>query len=318
MGRRLKAGAALIAGVLSCAAAASPDLAVPENEGLKGRLLESSRALSERTVGGFTNTKNAGSAWLYWTKYSNSGDKAALSSLVEMAQEGSPEALNMLGHIQAEGIMRPANIQDAVQRFSVAASKGFGLAQYNLGLLYLQGRGVPQDERRALSLFRQSIAKEKIEQAMVRLLLAAHAAGRNTEAWTLANQAAELKNRVGIYMIGRMLYDGTAPNRDPSAAKRWLHQAAEMYSPEAAELLARIYAGDNKNANGEIMSAGWDIIAAGMRRQGASVVAQRASRLDISGQEKARRFATEWLGSHQRPPPTEYEKTLPLLGARGK
>lgn len=136
------------------------------------------------------------------------------------------------------------------------------------------------------------------------------------EAWRFAKLAAEQKNRVGIYMVGRMIYEGTAQQKDSGSASRWLLQAAEMYSPEAAELLSHIYANNEKTESNAVMSAGWSMIAAGMRRQGAGVVAKAASRLGAVDGEKAQRFASEWLGSHRRPPEVEYEKTLPLIGSK--
>lgn len=307
----------MVVAAIASTALASDNPPLPGHDGLKDRLLESSRSLTDRTIGGFSKAKNAGKSWLHWTKYSQSGDKEALAALVSMAQEGSPEAQNILGHIQTEGIMRQANIPDGVHWFAMSADKGLGLARYNLGLLHLQGRGVPMDEQKAMALFRQSLEQEKIEQAMVRLLLNAHKNGDMNEAWKLANLAAEKKNRVGIYMVGRMLYEGSAPLKDPGSASRWLQQAAEMYSPEAAELLSRIYANDEKSPNREVMATAWKLIAMGMRRQGAGVVAQSVTRLDVGDREKAQRFASEWMGSHRRPQPTEYEKTLPLIGSKG-
>lgn len=306
----------LIAVAVGSAAFAADKDSVPVHESLKERILDSSRSLSERTIGGFSNARNAGKTWLQWTKYSRTGDREALAALVSLGQDGSPEAQNVLGHIQTEGIMRPPNIQDGKLRFSIAAEKGLGLAKYNLGLLHLQGRGVPKDEQRAMVLFRQSLENEKIEQAMVRLLLLAYKEGDKREAWRLAKLAAEQKNRIGIYMVGRMIYEGSAQQKDPGSASRWLLQAAEMFSPEAAELLSRIYANNEKSESNAVMSAAWSMIAAGMRRQGAGVVAKTASRLGAADSEKAHRFASEWLGSHQRPPEVEYDKTLPLIGAR--
>ena len=309
--------AALIALSYSGALQAGPDTPMASHEDLKTRLLEGSRSLSQQTLGGLSKAKNAGTAWIHWTKYAQSGNKDALSALVKLAKDGSPDAMNIIGHIQAEGVMRPINIQDGVRWFSMAAAKGHGLAHYNLGLLYLQGRGVPKDEQKALELFGRALETEKIEQAMVRLMLNAYKYGRKAEAWEFANRAAEQKNRIGIYLIGRMLYEGSAPQKDSGAAMRWLHQAAEMYSPEAASLLARIYATDSTISNNEVMSAAWEMIATGMRRQGAGAIAQTASRLSSEDSEKAHRFATDWLRSHLQPAPTEYNKTLPLVGAKG-
>jgi TPR repeat protein len=51
------------------------------------------------------------------------------------------------------------NYAKAVAIFQPLAAKGDDCAQYQLGEMYMQGKGVPEDKAKALDLFRQAAAK---------------------------------------------------------------------------------------------------------------------------------------------------------------
>jgi hypothetical protein len=53
-----------------------------------------------------------------------------------------------------------ANLPDAVRWYRRAADLGWAVGQYHLGLCYLEGKGVEQDEERALELMRSSADQE--------------------------------------------------------------------------------------------------------------------------------------------------------------
>ncbi len=278
----------------------------------QGELQDQSRSIVEKTLSGMGRAKNSGQTWLNWTKYER-GDRSVYASLMADAEAGSPDAMNVLGHILVEGVGRPQNIQEGV-RWLQSAATALPLAKYNLGLLYLQGRGVAQNEARAVELFQEALAKERIQQAMVRLLLHYAKVGDRAKTWEWAQKAAEARNKVGIYYVGRMLMDGTGPRKDPGAALRWLTQAAEMFSPEAAGLLSDLYRHGLGVDRNEAMSAGWRMISTGMAKSGAGRIAVSVGGLSQGDTERAQRFASDWLATHRPPKPVEYEKTLPLLG----
>jgi uncharacterized protein len=48
----------------------------------------------------------------------------------------------------------PQDDREAVRFYKLAADQGFAMAQYNLALMYQDGRGVPKDDREALHLFK--------------------------------------------------------------------------------------------------------------------------------------------------------------------
>jgi TPR repeat protein len=51
------------------------------------------------------------------------------------------------------------NYAKALAIFQPLAAKGDDCAQYQLGEMYMQGKGVPEDKAKALNLFKQAAAK---------------------------------------------------------------------------------------------------------------------------------------------------------------
>ena len=65
------------------------------------------------------------------------------------AEQGLASAQFNLGLMYDEGRGVPQDDQEAVKWYRLAADQGDALAQNNLGLMYRNGRGVPQDYVRA-------------------------------------------------------------------------------------------------------------------------------------------------------------------------
>ncbi len=61
------------------------------------------------------------------------------------AEEGKPDAQFMLGFLYAEGKGVPKDAAEAVKWYRRAAETGAPYAQHNLALMYAKGEGVPRD-----------------------------------------------------------------------------------------------------------------------------------------------------------------------------
>lgn len=133
------------------------------------------------------------------------------------AEAGDPDAQNGLGTMfylgeavsrDAEGRMMDSDPEAAAGWFYRAAEQGHAGAQFNLGLLYLHGEGVPQNTSTALEWFTRSA-----EQG-------------NTDA----------QNNLGvIYLTGE---GGVPQNKD--LAVEWFRKAAEQGNEEAKQNLEAI------------------------------------------------------------------------------
>ena len=84
-----------------------------------------------------------------------SGDFAtALKEWKPLAEEGNAVAQNNLGLMYDNGWGVPQDYKEAVYWYRLAVEQGYAIAQYNLGLIYEKGKGVPQDDKEAARLYR--------------------------------------------------------------------------------------------------------------------------------------------------------------------
>ena len=75
-----------------------------------------------------------------------SGDyKTVTELLIPLAEAGDAEAQTDLGFMYANGLGVPQDYTEAVKWYRKAAEQGDALAQYNLGVRYAEGRGVTRD-----------------------------------------------------------------------------------------------------------------------------------------------------------------------------
>ena len=84
-----------------------------------------------------------------------SGDFAtALKEWKPLAGQGDADAQTNLGLMYQNGWGVPQDDKEAVRWYTLAAEQGYANAQYNLGQLYREGDGVPQDYKLASEWFR--------------------------------------------------------------------------------------------------------------------------------------------------------------------
>ena len=63
---------------------------------------------------------------------------------------GHVDAQYNLGGVYEQGVGVPQDYAEAVKWYRLAAEQGHASAQHNLGILYREGRGVPQDDAEAV------------------------------------------------------------------------------------------------------------------------------------------------------------------------
>ena len=69
----------------------------------------------------------------------------ALKEWRPLAEQGNSDAQYNLGLMYTKGQGVPQDFKEAVRWYRLAADQGVASAQYNLGLMYANGQGVPQD-----------------------------------------------------------------------------------------------------------------------------------------------------------------------------
>jgi TPR repeat protein len=121
--------------------------------------------------------------------------QAALAAWRPLAIQGNPVAQNSLGMLYLIGKGVPQNTQEAVRYLSLSAAAGSPLGQNNLGGLYRGGRGVPRDYVTAAKWF---------------------------------SAAAAQGNSAGMYNLGLMYEMGQGMAAEPFHAYMWYALAAEQ------------------------------------------------------------------------------------------
>ena len=90
-----------------------------------------------------------------------SGDFAtALKEWKPLAEEGNAVAQNNLGLMYQNGWGVPQDDKEAVYWYKLAAEQGDAKAQYNLGVMYDVGEGVPQDDKEAVRWYTLAAEQE--------------------------------------------------------------------------------------------------------------------------------------------------------------
>ena len=134
----------------------------------------------------------------------NRGDYAtALREWRPLAERGEALAQYNLGLLYRKGRGVPQDDVQARQWYEKAAAQGQAKAQYNLGTLYLNGSGVPKDYQQALRWFRM---------------------------------AADQGEALAQTKIGIMYDDGQGVPHDFVQAHKWYNLAATNGDKPAAEL----------------------------------------------------------------------------------
>ena len=88
--------------------------------------------------------------------YSTKDYATALREWLPLAKKGHSAAQFNLGLMYSNGRGVPKDEGEAVAWFRKAANQDNAEAQYNLGVMYGNGNGVPKDEREAVAWYRKA------------------------------------------------------------------------------------------------------------------------------------------------------------------
>jgi hypothetical protein len=143
------------------------------------------------------------------------------------------------------------NDAQAAQWFARAAAQGVVEAQYQLGMSYLRGTGVPKDNARAAALLKESASLRNSDGLYNLALLYEEGNGVSRDkkrAFDYFYQAAELGNADAQLRVGMDYARGQNVKQDDSMADVWLREAAQRGSVEAEYELALRSAQDHAEA----------------------------------------------------------------------
>lgn len=173
------------------------------------------------------------------------GDKdiaQAKQWFAKAAAQNNPLAQNNLANL----LLKEAHPDlDTINRlFRRAAEAGSADGQFNLGLAYSQGRGLPQDKKTAAQWYEKA-AEQGHASAIYNLgVLYEHGEGVAqdlSKALYWYGKSAESGNTDAQFNLGAMYSRGQGTEKDMRKAQIWYEKAAGQGNVDAMENLARIY-----------------------------------------------------------------------------
>jgi TPR repeat protein len=222
----------------------------------------------------------------------------------------------------------------ALREFRPAAERGHARAQYYLGLMYLQGRGVSRDEAEAEKWFRMA-AEQGDRSALASLAMMARSqegsksarddkaaridkATPSEEATRSDTEAAEPPERLAAergdaqaqIKLAAMYEEGRGVAKDLAEAARWYRLAAEQGHAKAQNILGVLYAEGQGVARDHIEAYKWFYLASvkisASERETADKAAHNrdhvASKMTLEDIERAKYLAAEFAMHLSRRP----------------
>lgn len=217
---------------------------------------------------------------------------------------------------------RRGDYETAARRFEAAARAGDRVAQNNLGVMYLRGRGVAKDYGRARELFLAS-AEQGLEGAKFNLgIMALRGYGgpvNHAEALRWFRASAEGGDREAQFFLGLMYFKGQGVDADRVQARGWFLHAAEGGLPAAQFNLAMLLL-DGREPGGprDAQARRWLEAAAAQDHEGARL---QLAKLDLTAvddsESTARALASLRELAHAGEPEAQMHYGLMLVFGHG-
>lgn len=181
-----------------------------------------------------------------YVAYDRADLKSALRIWMPTAESGDAEAMTNVGEIYERGLGVEPNFEAAAQWYQKAADKGYARAMFNLGTLYEQGQGVPQDQLKALNLYRQAwglpedgliyASAAQREQDELRKEMETLIAEKDSQLGLLQKQLKDMQDRLAKQPVTQQTADSS---KEVEALKKWIAQL-EGERRKSSERLAGI------------------------------------------------------------------------------
>jgi len=162
----------------------------------------------------------------------------AMKLFRQLAAQGHQWAQRRLGLIYAEGKGVPQDYQEAIKWYRLAAAQGNVPAQYSLGLAYEKGQGVPQDYQEAVKWYRLAAAQgyAPAQSSLGLVYENGQGVARDyQEAVKWYRLAAAQGNQSAQINLGRMYSNGTGVRQDFVRAHMWFTLAAAASSGDSRD-----------------------------------------------------------------------------------
>ena len=168
-----------------------------------------------------------------WASISNRWGSVPLPRVKQAAEHGEVTAEYYLGIVYFEGKGVAKDQSAALPWITNASGRGYAKAQLYLGRLYEDGNGVPQDYGQAEKLYRLAAGQgnARAQNNLGYLYVRGLGVPQNaTEAVKWYRKSAEQGDELGESNLGWMYGHGNGVERDYEQAEKWMRLAAEQGS----------------------------------------------------------------------------------------
>lgn len=171
--------------------------------------------------------------------------KKLLAAVALLAMLGGVGAASDDATRKAVELIGQARHAEAARLLEPLAKAGGAEAQYHLGLLHYAGKGVPEDERKAVELLKSSAAQGNVN-AMYQLGNAFTfgnetprlVADADVEAAQWYYKAAKLGSADAQYSLGLLFMAGKGLEKNQKEATYWMQEAAKNGHKDAKSYVA--------------------------------------------------------------------------------
>jgi len=160
------------------------------------------------------------------------------------AEQGDEDAQYWLGRMYYDGKGVAQNYEEAFKWHKKAAEQGDKYSQNRLGSMYYDGKGVSQNYEEAFKWYKKSAEQgDKYSQNRLGFM---YYAGKGIvqdyqEAFKWYKKAAEQGDKYSQYLIGHMYYKGEGVTQNNEEAFKWYKKAAEQGYEIAQYWLGNMY-----------------------------------------------------------------------------
>jgi TPR repeat protein len=236
------------------------------------------------------------------TAYRSQDYARAMQNWLPLAEQGAPHAQYNIGLMYAHGYGVPLDLSQAAQWYRKSAEQGVVEAQFNLGLLYSEGQGVTKDAGEARKWLSKAAEQgdKRATNALVNLY--ADDAGQS-EALNWCQKAAAQGVASAQFELG-VIYDlgRGVPSNFPEAEK-WYRQAAEQgYGPALTNLGVLYYNGQGEKR--DLVLAHEYFLLGQMHGdpRASNLLESTTNKLTKKQMKRAADLAQEWTTAHSNKP----------------
>lgn len=173
-------------------------------------------------------------------------DDVGFAAMQKQVEAKDPAAQTALASCYDLGLHAQPNGKESIHWLTEAANQGYAPAEYELGRIYLYGRGVPADYAQAL-IWERKAAEQGDPRAQRDLAFMYErgfgVAADPTQAAEWNRKAAAQGNVEAQIHLAKALDEGTGVSKDAEEARKWYAKAAHQEQPAAQLELARESAG---------------------------------------------------------------------------